>query len=453
VVDESPDLVTPDYINLTDSLPADQRYSFIFEGTPQALDHMLVNTVGAALVSRYAIARNNADFPEGLLFAGDVTRPERNSDHDMPVAYFTFPPLANLSIAAAGPVVPVTTGTGFAYSVSVTNIGPDPATNIAVSIPAQPGLRFSAVTPPAGWTCVAPSPGAAGAVSCSAPSLEVGGVASISLVAILDCGVGDGALVSQAISVSAGESDAEPADNSTLVSVTAANPPPTITGVIDAITVSPLPGAAKAGAVVANTALGTPGAIDNCGAVTVTRSGVPAGNLFPVGTTTVTYAAVDSGGGTTTATTAIKVLNAVESLQLIAGNLQTVIAGSTSQQLTRRAAAALLAVQRAIAQLEDAPSDHGGAVSYITSAIREVEDILKKNLLNAAATHDLLRRLTGASWLLARQDLELALSQEGLNLNNLIATLLLNEANNAAAAGRYSQASSIYWLVISFAQD
>jgi len=259
--------------------------------------------------------------------------------------------------------------------------------------------------------------------------------------------------VSQAVSVSAGESDPEPADNSTLVSVTAANPPPTITGVIGSITVSPLPGAATAGAVVANAALGTPGAIDNCGTVTVTRSGVPAGNLFPVGTTTVTYTAVDSGGGATTATTAVKVLNAVESLQLIAGNLQTVIAGSTSQQLTRRAGAALLAVQRALAQLAEVPSDHTGAVSYITSAIGEIEDILRKNLLNAAATHDLLRRLTGVSWLLARQDLELALSQEGLNLNNLIATMLLNEANSAAAAGRYSQASSIYWLVISFAQD
>ena len=64
-----------------------------------------------------------------------------------------------------------------------------------------------------------------------------------------------------------------------------------------------------------------------------------------------------------------------------------------------------------------------------------------------------MKRLTGVSWLLAKQDLELALSEEGQNLNNLIATLLLNEANNSAAAGRYSQASSIYWLVIGFAQD
>ena len=89
VVEESPDLVDPNFRNLTDILPADQRYTFIFEGTPQALDHVLVNTVADRYRQRYAIARSNADFYETL--AADTTRPERNSDHDSPVAYFAFP--------------------------------------------------------------------------------------------------------------------------------------------------------------------------------------------------------------------------------------------------------------------------------------------------------------------------------------------------------------------------
>ena len=49
VVDESPDLVNPNFVNLTDALPPAERYSFIFEGTPQALDHVLVNTVAGSL--------------------------------------------------------------------------------------------------------------------------------------------------------------------------------------------------------------------------------------------------------------------------------------------------------------------------------------------------------------------------------------------------------------------
>ena len=91
VVDQSPDLVNPNFFNLTDELPTDQQYTFVFNGTPQALDHVLVNTVAHARRTRYAIARNNADFPEApaAAFETNAARPERNSDHDMPVAYFT----------------------------------------------------------------------------------------------------------------------------------------------------------------------------------------------------------------------------------------------------------------------------------------------------------------------------------------------------------------------------
>ncbi len=92
VVDQSPDLVNPNFFNLVDELPLEQRYSFIFEGTPQALDHILVNNAAYARKTRFAFARNNADFPEipAAAYASNASRPERNSDHDMPVAYFAL---------------------------------------------------------------------------------------------------------------------------------------------------------------------------------------------------------------------------------------------------------------------------------------------------------------------------------------------------------------------------
>jgi uncharacterized protein len=92
VVDQSPDVVNPNFTNLIDELPADQRYTFIFEGTPQVLDHVLVNTVALARRTRIAVARNNADFPDSpaSAFETNASRSERNSDHDMPVAYFAF---------------------------------------------------------------------------------------------------------------------------------------------------------------------------------------------------------------------------------------------------------------------------------------------------------------------------------------------------------------------------
>jgi uncharacterized protein len=96
------DLVNPDLINLTELLNPEQRYSYIFNGSAQTIDHVLITSNLRPLLSRYEIARSNADFPEAL--RNVPTRPERVSDHDAPIAYFTFPtlPATFVSLNAAG---------------------------------------------------------------------------------------------------------------------------------------------------------------------------------------------------------------------------------------------------------------------------------------------------------------------------------------------------------------
>ncbi|MFL6333298.1 MAG: hypothetical protein ACJ754_08165 [Pyrinomonadaceae bacterium] len=90
VVDQSPDLVNPDFTNLIDTLPAEERYSFVFEGTPQALDHHIVNGAARARNTRTAIARVNSDFPEApaATYLNNAAIPERSSDHDPVVSYY-----------------------------------------------------------------------------------------------------------------------------------------------------------------------------------------------------------------------------------------------------------------------------------------------------------------------------------------------------------------------------
>lgn len=88
VVLASSDLVNPDLIDLLDYAPADQRYSFSFDGNAQVLDHELITSNLLPLFSRIAYARNNGDFPE--TFRSNAARPERISDHDMAVAFFKF---------------------------------------------------------------------------------------------------------------------------------------------------------------------------------------------------------------------------------------------------------------------------------------------------------------------------------------------------------------------------
>ena len=84
-------LVSPGFIDLMETkLTAGvNRYSYNFGGSAQVLDHILVNGNLNSRVNRVEVARNDADFPES--FRNDNTRPERISDHDMPVAYITLP--------------------------------------------------------------------------------------------------------------------------------------------------------------------------------------------------------------------------------------------------------------------------------------------------------------------------------------------------------------------------
>ncbi len=81
------DIVNPDLRNLIETTPGFQRYSFVFNGNAQALDHILVTS---NIVARLEFARSNADFPE--VFRSDPNRPERLSDHDMPVAFVALAP-------------------------------------------------------------------------------------------------------------------------------------------------------------------------------------------------------------------------------------------------------------------------------------------------------------------------------------------------------------------------
>ena len=68
-------------------------------------------------------------------------------------------------------------------------------------------------------------------------------------------------------------------------------------------------GAISCGALVTEAQLGTATATDNAGTVSIARSGVPSGNIFPVGTTTITYTATDGSGNSTQATQTVTVVD------------------------------------------------------------------------------------------------------------------------------------------------
>jgi predicted extracellular nuclease len=75
-----PDLVEPDLTKRTLTVPAAERYSFVFGGSAQAIDHALTSTALDPLVRRLEYGRGNAD--AALVLLDDDATALRSSDHD-----------------------------------------------------------------------------------------------------------------------------------------------------------------------------------------------------------------------------------------------------------------------------------------------------------------------------------------------------------------------------------
>lgn len=75
-------------INLGERIDQKNRYSYVFNGSAQILDHILINRAAAQRAVKFGYARSNADFP--AVYRNDATRPERLSDHDAPVFYMSL---------------------------------------------------------------------------------------------------------------------------------------------------------------------------------------------------------------------------------------------------------------------------------------------------------------------------------------------------------------------------
>lgn len=86
-------LVNPTLTDLVDTVAPDQKYSYVFNGNAQELDHILVTGNLLPSLNGLFYGRNNADFPES--YRNDANRPERFSDHDIPVGFFQMPLLVS----------------------------------------------------------------------------------------------------------------------------------------------------------------------------------------------------------------------------------------------------------------------------------------------------------------------------------------------------------------------
>jgi uncharacterized protein len=146
VVLASPAIVNPPLVNLSASEPADQRYSFTFDGNAQSLDHALARSMVLPWIAKTRHAHLGSDFPE--TFRNTATRPERIADHDALVVYLNVP-AAQLQLAA-----PANATYGTPFTVTVT--ARDEAGNVETSYRGTVSFSSSlAATLPAPYTFTA----------------------------------------------------------------------------------------------------------------------------------------------------------------------------------------------------------------------------------------------------------------------------------------------------------
>jgi uncharacterized repeat protein (TIGR01451 family) len=206
------DLVNPDLVTLL-AAGADQRYSYVFEGNAQSLDHVLANGVLLAdtLAQRVEHARINADFPE--ITRNDAGSPARLSDHDPVVAYFAFVEQADLSITKADSVDPVFAGDAVSYTITLTNAGPNDAADATWTDTLPAGTVFASLSQPGGWSCTTPAVGAGGTVTCSHGAFAPGSAVFV-LDVDTDPALASGTVLENTASASATTADPVPGNGS-----------------------------------------------------------------------------------------------------------------------------------------------------------------------------------------------------------------------------------------------
>jgi uncharacterized repeat protein (TIGR01451 family) len=129
---------------------------------------------------------------------------------------------------------PVVPGESILYTQTVTNNGVIPAQNVTVTFPTPPNTTYSYIDYPVGWTCSTyplpgtPTPGSAGTITCTKPTLAVGETASFPLTVSVNAATAIGTVINYTATVSTTTPDSIAANNtssaSTLVgSATAAD--------------------------------------------------------------------------------------------------------------------------------------------------------------------------------------------------------------------------------------
>ena len=132
---------------------------------------------------------------------------------------------ADVALAIEASPDPVVTGSNITYTITLANPRPTAAIDVQVSDLLPPGLSLVSCAATGGGICG----GSGNDVTVGFGSIPGGSTATVTVVAAVDCALGDGTVLSNTATVTAAR-DADSSNNSASASVTASNPAPVIAG-------------------------------------------------------------------------------------------------------------------------------------------------------------------------------------------------------------------------------
>jgi uncharacterized repeat protein (TIGR01451 family) len=136
--------------------------------------------------------------------------------------------VADLAVTNVDSPDPVNTGSTLTYTITVTNNGPDAATNASWSDTLPTGTTFVSQPAVGGWSCTTPDAGDNGIVNCTNPSFAVGS-AVFSLTVRVAPSVPAGSTITNSATATSSTPDGNPG-NETGTATTAVRSPAVVTG-------------------------------------------------------------------------------------------------------------------------------------------------------------------------------------------------------------------------------
>ncbi|MEK7832864.1 MAG: S8 family serine peptidase, partial [Acidobacteriota bacterium] len=303
-------------VMVSDTLPANTTFVSITPPAGWSCTFPAVGSGGQVKCTKASVANGETAAFAFVVKVDDATPNGTNLNNTATVTTSDFDPsAANSSATATTNVIaradleviskvdlpdPVITNNPLRYTITLRNNGPSLANSVELNDPLPIGALFNSCVATGGGVCA----GSGQNRIVTFASLAVGATATVTFETTANCVLADGAIINNTATISAATADPNPANNSASASTMALNPPPMISCPTDRDVIALTPGSTTAVVTYPD-----PIVVDNCPGATVVC--VPAsGSAFPLGATTVTCTATDSGGATASCSFTVTVWDA-----------------------------------------------------------------------------------------------------------------------------------------------